>query len=51
MGMLRSKQVGSSKYFTMEEMKETVTKNIYNSKAARVVRPEYTFKSKAKYNG
>ena len=27
--MLRAKQLGSSKYFTQEEARETVTKNIY----------------------
>ena len=29
-GMLRAKQLGSSKYFTQEEARETVTKNVYN---------------------
>ena len=28
--MLRSKQIGSSKYFTYEESRETVTKRLYN---------------------
>jgi hypothetical protein len=41
--MLRSKQLGSSKYFTQEEARETVTKRIYNPKAARENRPEYIF--------
>ena len=27
--MLRAKQLGSSKYFTQEEARETVTKNLY----------------------
>ena len=29
-GMLRAKQLGSSKYFTQEEARETVTRNVYN---------------------
>jgi hypothetical protein len=29
-GMLKSQQIGSSKYFTYEESKETVTKNVYD---------------------
>lgn len=29
-GLLKSKQLGSSKYFTQEEARETITKNIYN---------------------
>jgi hypothetical protein len=28
-GMLRAKQMGSSKYFTQEEARETVTKRLY----------------------
>ena len=28
--LLRAKQMGSSKYFTQEEARETVTKNVYN---------------------
>lgn len=50
-GMLRSKQLGSSKYFTQEEARETVTKRIYNPNAARENRPEYIFASGARYNG
>ena len=28
--LLRAKQMGSSKYFTQEEARETVTRNMYN---------------------
>jgi MORN repeat/IQ calmodulin-binding motif len=39
--MLRSKQIGSSKYFTYEESRETVTKKTYNPDQKREKRPHY----------
>lgn len=49
--MLRSQQIGSSKYFTYEESKETVTKNKYDPNARREKRPPYVFKTGAVYTG
>ena len=43
--------MGSSKYFTQEEARETITKNLYNPHAAREKRPPYTFKTNAIYTG
>jgi hypothetical protein len=39
--MLRSKQIGSSKYFTYEESRETVTQNKFNQNAKREKRAPY----------
>ena len=50
-GMLKSQQIGSSKYFTYEESKETVTKNIYDPSAKREKRAPYVFKTGAIYVG
>ena len=49
--MLRAKQLGSSKYFTQEEARETVTKNVYNPNQQRESRRPYTFKTGAVYSG
>jgi len=49
--MLRSKHIGSSKYFTYEESKETVTKNTYKPDQKREKRPPYQFKTGAIYIG
>ena len=49
--LLRSKQLGSSKYFTQEEARETITKNLYNPNQPREKRPSYTFKTGAVYTG
>lgn len=49
--LLRSKHIGSSKYFTYEESKETVTKKVYNPDQQRERRPPYTFKTGAVYTG
>ena len=49
--MLRSKQIGSSKYFTIEESKETVTKKKYDPNQKREKRPVYQFKTGAEYEG
>lgn len=39
-----------SKYFNVEESKETLTKNIYNARKPLVTR-NYTYKSGATYSG
>ncbi|CDW71402.1 UNKNOWN [Stylonychia lemnae] len=49
--MLRSKHIGSSKYFTYEESKETVSKKRYDPNQQRERRPPYTFKTGAVYTG
>lgn len=49
--LLRSKQIGSSKYFTYEESRETVTKKNYNPDQQRESRPPYQFKTGAVYTG
>ena len=49
--MLRSKNIASSKYFTYEESKETVSKKIYNPEQKREKRPPYQFKTGAVYVG
>ena len=49
--MMRSKQVGSSKYFTYEESRETLSKKLYNPKLQREVRGPYKFKTGAIYAG
>ena len=49
--LLKAKQLGSSKYFTQEEAKETITKNIYNPNQPREKRPAYTFRTGAVYTG
>jgi hypothetical protein len=49
--MLKSKQIGSSKYFTYEESRETVTKKSYNPDGPREQRPPYKFKTGAIYAG
>jgi hypothetical protein len=40
-----------SKYFTMDESKETVSKKRYNPNAKREERTTYTFKTGATYTG
>jgi hypothetical protein len=43
-GMLRAKQQGSSKYFTLDEARETISsKRIYNAKQKREKKENYTF--------
>ena len=50
--MLRSKHIGSSKYFTYEESKETVSNTKkYNPNQKREKRPPYQFKTGAVYTG
>ena len=49
--MLRSKNAGSSKYFTYEESRETITKKTYNPDQPRVKKGPYTFKTGAVYTG
>ena len=49
--MLKAKQLGSSKYFTQEEAKETVTKRLYDPNQPRQDRPSYTFQTGAVYTG
>ena len=50
--MLKSKNVGSSKYFTYEESKETLsTKKQFDPNQKRERRPAYSFKSGAIYSG
>ena len=49
--LMKAKQLGSSKYFTQEEAKETITKNKYNPKQPREKRPAYVFKTGAVYTG
>jgi len=49
--LLKSKQLGSSRYFTKEESMETVSRNKYNPKQEREQRPPYTFKTGAVYLG
>lgn len=39
--MMRSKQIGSSKYFTYEESKETISKRPFNPHQQRETRPPY----------
>ena len=43
--------MGSSKYFTQEEARETLSKNLYNPNQVREQRPPYTFKTGAVYTG
>ena len=50
-GLLRSKQLGSSKYFTQEEARETVSQRIYKANQPRENRPPYKFKTGAIYQG
>ena len=50
--MLKSKNVGSSKYFTYEESTETLsTKKQFDPNQKRERRPAYNFKSGAIYSG
>lgn len=49
--MLRSKNIGSSKYFTYEESKETVTKRKFDPNQKRERRGAYAFKTGAVYTG
>lgn len=50
--LLRSKNIGSSKYFTYEESKETISsKKAFNPDQRRERRAPYTFKSGAVYSG
>ncbi len=50
--LLRSKNVGSSKYFTYEESKETISsKKAFDPNQRRERRPPYTIKSGAIYSG
>lgn len=50
--LLKSKNVGSSKYFTYEESKETISsKKGFDPNQRRERRPAYTFNSKAVYTG
>jgi MORN repeat len=49
--MLRSKNVGSSKYFTIEESKETLSSKQFDPNARREKRPVYHFRSGATYLG
>ena len=48
-GLLRSKKVGSSKYFSEFESKETVSERLYTN--VRELRGPYKFKSGAIYKG
>lgn len=48
--MMKSNQLGSSKYFTREEAGETLGGD-WNPNAPREARDTYTFNSKAKYTG
>jgi len=50
--MLRANQLGSSKYFTQEEARETVIGGrLYDRNAQREQRAAYQFKSGAVYTG
>jgi len=50
--MLRANQLGSSKYFTQEEARETISGNrTWNPSLPREKREKYTFKSMAVYTG
>jgi hypothetical protein len=50
--MLRSKNIGSSKYFTYEEAKETISAvKQFDPNQRRERRAPYTFKSGAVYSG
>ena len=49
---MRAKNVGSSKYFTYEESKETISsKKAFDPNQRREKRPPYSFKSGAVYTG
>ena len=41
--LLKAKQLGSSKYFTIEEARETVTKRLYDPDKPREKRKPYQF--------
>ena len=49
--LLRAKQLGSSKYFTQEEARETISKRLYDPDQPREQRPPYQFKTGAIYTG
>lgn len=51
MSMLKSKQIGSSKYFTYEESRETITKKAVNLNGPREYRKPYKFRTGAVYTG
>ena len=48
---MKSKQIGSSRYFTFAEFKETVRSDKKYGNEARKVRELYTFKTGAVYQG
>ena len=49
--LIRQTKRADSRYFTIEEQRETVTNNRYNPNAAREERPTYKFRSGATYTG
>lgn len=49
---MKSKQIGSSRYFTFAEFKETVSGSTSNfTREPRQTRPSYTYKTGAVYDG
>ena len=51
LSLLRAKQLGSSKYFTQEEARETISKRLYDPDQPREQRQPYQFKTGAIYTG
>jgi len=50
--MLKTSQIGASKYFTLDEARETIDPSrLYNPNQALEKRPPFTFKSGAVYEG
>lgn len=48
---MRMNQRGGSRYFTLEEFKETVTDKIWNPNQQPVKKKVHVYKSGAKYDG
>jgi len=49
--LIRQTKRADSRYFTIDEQRETVTNQKYDPHAVREERPTYTFRSGATYTG
>lgn len=49
--LIRQTKRADSRYFTIDEQKETISNAIYNPNAKREQRKTYTFKTGATYDG
>jgi hypothetical protein len=49
--IMRMNQGGGSRYFTLEEFKETVTDKVWDPNQKSVKKKVFTYKSGAKYDG